>query len=255
LKGSYYANPVVDCPQVSAALKAEYPEVYGNNIWPSASESGIEGFEEAFKALGRFIYHVGCEIALACQPFVSSHLKDAAISLPTLLSQSQTLKARLLHYFPPSSHNLDILDGEDVETWCGLHKDHSMLTGLSSAMYLTYVSDVEPPTISQAPNPTAGLYIYRRGGDLRKVTIPTGCLAFQTGEALEVATEGRLRATPHCVRVGKGGHTTKAVSREAFVLFMAPDTEQPLSASETYGQFSKRIIKSHYEAADVHSVK
>jgi isopenicillin N synthase-like dioxygenase len=70
------------------------------------------------------------------------------------------------------------------------------------------------------------------------------------GEALEVATEGRLIATPHYVRVGK--RTTTAVSRETFALFMAPETDQALSTSETYGQFSKRIINSHY-TADVSS--
>lgn len=65
------------------------------------------------------------------------------------------------------------------------------------------------------------------------------------GEALEVATEGRLTATPHCVRVGKRLPTAE-VSRETFALFMAPETDQALSTLETYGQFSKRIIKSHY---------
>jgi hypothetical protein len=32
LKGSYYANPVVDKPTVSQALKDAYPEYYGANI-------------------------------------------------------------------------------------------------------------------------------------------------------------------------------------------------------------------------------
>lgn len=66
---------------------------------------------------------------------------------------------------------------------------------------------------------------------------------------MEVATDGRLRATPHCVRVGRGADPTTAVSRETFALFMAPDVDVAVSASETYGQFSKRIIESHYAAA------
>lgn len=32
LKGSYYANPVVDSPSVSADLQQQYPEYYGTNI-------------------------------------------------------------------------------------------------------------------------------------------------------------------------------------------------------------------------------
>ena len=32
MKGSYYANPVVDEPNVPAELKEAYPEYYGKNI-------------------------------------------------------------------------------------------------------------------------------------------------------------------------------------------------------------------------------
>ncbi|KAI3622407.1 dioxygenase domain-containing protein [Moniliophthora roreri] len=53
LKGSYYGNPIVDVPSVSAEDRAAYPEYYGANIWPAPDEKGVEGFEEAFKNLGR----------------------------------------------------------------------------------------------------------------------------------------------------------------------------------------------------------
>ena len=82
------------------------------------------------------------------------------------------------------------------------------------------------------------------------MSIPVDCLAFQTGEALELATAGKLRATPHCVRVGAGEGADK-VSRETFALFMQPNTNQQLSASEDFGQFSKRIFKEHYGEATV----
>jgi len=72
--------------------------------------------------------------------------------------------------------------GEVIDSWCGFHKDHSILTGLCSAMYLA--SDVNPPKILHAQDPMSGLYIRTRGGDLRKVAIPTDCLAFQTGRFL-----------------------------------------------------------------------
>lgn len=52
LKGSYYANPIVDVPKVSDELKKQFPEYYGANIWPAADEQGIEEFETAFKDLG-----------------------------------------------------------------------------------------------------------------------------------------------------------------------------------------------------------
>ncbi|KAF8306270.1 Clavaminate synthase-like protein [Clavulina sp. PMI_390] len=249
LKGSYYANPTVDHPVVSEQARRDHPEVYGSNIWPAADEKGVEGFEDAFKALGGLVFDVGCKMASACQPFVSVHLRDNAISLPTLISKSQTLKARLLHYFPPPAASVAPAsadeDDEAIDSWCGFHKDHSMLTGLCSAMYLSHGKDTNEVQVVQAPNPTSGLYIRTRGGDLRRVGIPVDCLAFQTGEALEVATSGSLRATPHCVHVGRSPDSA-VISRETFALFMAPDTDQALSAEETYGQFSKRIIESHY---------
>jgi isopenicillin N synthase-like dioxygenase len=85
---------------------------------------------------------------------------------------------------------------------------------------------------------------------LTKVTIPPDCLAFQTGEAFELATAGRLRATPHCVRVG-AGDGTEHVSRETFALFMQPDVNQHISETETFGDFSKRRFDDHYNDNNV----
>ncbi|KDQ54855.1 hypothetical protein JAAARDRAFT_37966 [Jaapia argillacea MUCL 33604] len=245
LKGSYYANPVVDVPTVSQASRDAYPEYYGQNIWPDKKEQGVEGFEEAFKDLGRFVFDVGCELATACQPFASTYLSDSSLSLSSLIANSQTTKARLLHYFPPSPHTPLPSEDEPIDSWCGFHLDHSLLTGLCSAMFLHNAPNTEP-TVVPSPSPASGLYIKTRGGALTKVSIPVDCLAFQTGEALELATAGKLRATPHCVRVG-GSEAAQFVSRETFALFMQPDTDQQLSSTESFGQFSKRIFDDHYE--------
>lgn len=115
-------------------------------------------------------------------------------------------------------------------------------------MYLKAPADKGEPTVVQAPSPASGLYIRTRGGDLTKVSIPTDCLAFQTGEALELATAGKLRATPHCVRVG-AAPDAGMISRETFALFMQPNTDQQLSTTENFGQFSKRIFDEHYGEA------
>lgn len=101
-------------------------------------------------------------------------------------------------------------------------------------------------TVVSSPSPSSGLYIRTRGGDLHKVSIPADCLAFQTGEALEVATDGKLRATPHCVRVGTTGTDAVNISRQTFALFMQPNTDQLLSPTKTFGQFSKEIFNEHY---------
>jgi len=71
-----------------------------------------------------------------------------------------------------------------------------------------------------------------------------------TSKALQLATAGRLRATPHCVRVG-AGDDTKDVSRETFAVFLQPDVNQHISETETFGEFSKRIFKDHYNDANV----
>ena len=47
-----------------------------------------------------------------------------------------------------------------------------------------------------------GLYIHARDSTIIKVSIPPDCLAFQTGEALELITNGKFRAVPHFVRAG-----------------------------------------------------
>jgi isopenicillin N synthase-like dioxygenase len=247
LKGSFYANPVLDTPSVSEEHQKAYPEYYGTNIWPKADEPGVEGFEQAFKDLGQFIFQIGCQLASACQPFALRQLSDSAVSLPTLISTSQTTKARLLHYFPPSDDMiLSPMEDEPIDSWCGFHLDHSLLTGLCSAMYLQEAESFSRPAVVSSPSPSSGLYIRARGGKLTKVSIPVDCLAFQTGEALEIATGGKLRATPHCVRVGASPGVGK-VSRETFALFMQPNIDQQLSPEMTFGQFSKRVFDEHYK--------
>jgi hypothetical protein len=127
-------------------------------------------------------------------------------------------------------------------------RSYTDLINYYQAMYLKAPVGEAEPTVVQSPSPASGLYIRTRGGDLTKVTIPVDCLAFQTGEALELATAGKLRATPHCVRVGAAPDAS-TISRETFALFMQPNVDQQLSTSENFGQFSKRIFDEHYGEA------
>ena len=88
-------------------------------------------------------------VAAACQPFglligvvsianisrltytlASPHLLDSSISLLDLVRKSQITKARLLHYFPPDPNNMSSTEDEPIDSWCGFHLDHSLLTGL-----------------------------------------------------------------------------------------------------------------------------
>ncbi|KAF8912930.1 hypothetical protein CPB84DRAFT_1700490 [Gymnopilus junonius] len=245
LKGSYYANPIVKDTAVSPEERAAFPEYYRKNIWPKKDEPHVENFEDAFKNLSNIIFKVGCAVAVACQPFASSHLVDSTLSLADLIRNSQTTKARLLHYFPPSPDHTPVEDAP-IDSWCGFHLDHSLLTGLCPAMFLHKIGNNKPEVIKN-PSLTSGLYIQTRGGKLVKVSIPENCLAFQTGEALEIATNGRLLATPHCVRVGSFSGAGE-ISRESFALFMQPNTNQLLSEGMTFGHFSRKVFEEHYNS-------
>lgn len=115
-------------------------------------------------------------------------------------------------------------------------QDHSLLTGLCSAIYLFHPVD-QPQAPSSAPlkaipapHPDSGLYIIPRASTKpTKVSIPPNCLAFQTGEALQLCTGGKLRATPHFVRAGSSPDGKAAISidgvkgtvtRETFAFFL-----------------------------------
>lgn len=91
----------------------------------------------------------------------------------------------------------------------------------------------------------------------------TRVLAFQTGEALELLTAGKLAATPHFVS-GNAGGSADPTSRETFAFFLQcvasrpprssrltirPDVDDVIGPDgETFGQFTKRIIERHYDS-------
>ena len=74
------------------------------------------------------------------------------------------------------------------------------------------------PFLSSAPDPDAGLYIHARDSTVTKVSIPADCLAFQTGEALQVITRGKFRAVPHFVRAGAAVEGGRMVSRNTLAV-------------------------------------
>lgn len=74
LKGSFYANPILDEPNTTPEQKLDFPEYYSRNVWPK--EDSIEGFEEAFKSLGR--YFIRCS-------------RIASVILPGILDLSSKL--------------------------------------------------------------------------------------------------------------------------------------------------------------------
>lgn len=212
-----------------------------------------------FKALGQLVFQAGLALARACEEFVaSSQAGPSRRGVESLLANSKTHKARLLHYFPedPTVHAVSDGSGDGQlanDALCGTHKDHSLITGLCSAMYLRASPSGEVTQVS-APSPTAGLWIYPRHPagtpqpDPVKVSIPPDCLAFQTGESLELLTAGKLAATPHFVSGSAGlGDADGKVSRETFAFFLQPDVDDVMGQDgETFGAFTKRVLGRHY---------
>lgn len=258
LKGSYYVQPIHDAELESKAKNlygSEVPDMTTSNVWPG--EDVLPGFEKNFEELCGLIVDVAGLVARQCDRFGMARLEGYREgTLERIVRGSVSTKARLLHYFPPKQ-NEDMttsgsaqgkFDDVDTDTWCGLHHDLGALTGLTSNMYIDESScdfsypyprphprNTDPsenekeddngtlsslPELPQHPDPSAGLWIKDRSGRATQVHIPRDCLAFQTGEALQMITRGKFRAVPHFVR---GGETTKRIARNTLAVFTQPN--------------------------------
>ncbi|GAA6062694.1 hypothetical protein JCM10212_004752 [Sporobolomyces blumeae] len=279
LKGSFYNNPTSDeTPGLNAG------DAPTKNIWPN--EKGVEGYEEAFKALCKLMVDVGGLVAAACDQLVGDSGTASSKTVEELLRQSQASKARLLHYFPrpnsvfslpPSTSLPENPPKETVDdSWCGTHIDHSLLTVLCPSMYLFHPETTQgdapaDPLIIPSPSKSTGLFIKTRSGEVVQATIPENCLALQTGETLELLTSKRLAATPHFVNATASclgrraleaieakkeadetwkGVERGTVTRETLAVFLQPNNDEVVSPDgETFGQFTARVFKRHYVEA------
>lgn len=188
-------------------------------------------------------------VARACDQFAAHHISNYEKGyLERVIKTSTTTKARLLHYFPPPAAFED--SNEDLNEWCSLHADTSALTALTSAMFVDEIESlsnsqtsgcIDLKELHHSPDPDAGLYICDRKGDLVKISIPRDCLAFQTGEALEVVTEQRLKAVPHLVR-GCRASMGPNIARNTLAVFCQPSLEEPVG-DENFATFAKRILQ------------
>ncbi|KAI7750795.1 hypothetical protein M8C21_019701 [Ambrosia artemisiifolia] len=159
LKGSFYANPILDKPTTDTALIQRYPAYCGSNIWP---QSTMPELEIAFKSLGKLILDVGLLVAYHCDKYVSKVTgMPHNEGIEQIVYRSRCHKGRLLYYFPAENSN-DSQDSESMSSWCGWHTDHGSLTGLTYAVFTK--DGVEIP----CPDSTAGLYIKTRTGQIVK---------------------------------------------------------------------------------------
>jgi isopenicillin N synthase-like dioxygenase len=142
-------------------------------------------------------------------------------------------------------------------------------------MYLFQPRDKQDllPLAVPAPTASAGLFIRTRAGRTIQAKIPTDCMAFQTGEALQLLTRNQLQATPHYVAAGSEGPilptvlqkinekkkqssewnevTEGTISRETMAVFLQPDVDAVIGPDgETFGQYTRRVLESHYEGTE-----
>ncbi|CAI5494897.1 unnamed protein product [Closterium sp. Naga37s-1] len=235
LKASFYANPLTDTPTTDPEFIRRFPTYCRPNVWPSQD---LPELEPAFKALSRMIVDVGKQLLQHCDSYVHSrnpHVPPG--KLLRVVEQSPCHKARLLLYLPPqqppptppaaqgegqppvdtsrasreeeavacagnggdggasASESLTAVADADVSSWCGWHLDHGSLTGLTRAQFWRGGEALEGSEL----DPSCGLYIRTRDGQIVQARIPEGCIAFQVGHAMSIQSGGLLAATPHCV--------------------------------------------------------
>jgi len=125
-KGSFYANPQYDKPKADPNIKGA--DIFPENKWPTED---LPELESAFKNLGQLIVNTGLLIAKHLDKYVEKKVPTYEKGkLTRIIKESQTCKARLLHYFASK-------DPKDaVDDWCGWHNDSDTLTGLTGAMYI-----------------------------------------------------------------------------------------------------------------------
>ncbi|MCJ1461379.1 hypothetical protein MMC28_011761 [Mycoblastus sanguinarius] len=195
-----------------------------------------------------------------------AHIEDYKPGyLEHVVKSSMITKARLLHYFPPESSfsvpNENTVASSYHDSWCATHIDHGCLTGLTSALYVDESAnppDIPPPQNLQCssnltslpplpspPDQDTGLYVHARDSTVIKVSIPEDCLAFQTGEALQIITGGKFRAVPHFVRAGGSGSGDTKVARNTLAVFTQPGLEEIVDREKgtTFGDFSREVVE------------
>lgn len=251
LKGSFYANPIVDKPTSDQELIERYPSYCRPNLWPTKE---LPELEQAFKDLGKLIIDVGLLLAYHCDKYVASkNLDIKSDNLEELLRNSQCHKGRLLHYFAsPTSDESE--RSESISSWCGWHSDHGSLTGLTCALYMKNGIEIA------CPDRNAGLYVRTLSGETVKAVFTESQIGYQMGEATEFLSKGLFRATPHCVRASAGVDAAGVV-RNTFALFMQPPWDEPLKIGYeqgdckdkdgctgylTFGEFSEKRLSKYY---------
>ncbi|EAS33899.3 uncharacterized protein CIMG_04923 [Coccidioides immitis RS] len=263
LKGSYYVNCAFyqdpDLQNTPAEDYPDFPQYTAPNIWPPTDR--LPTFRQSLVELCTLIIDTAVLVARACDRYAQANIDGYKPGyLEHVVKTSTTTKARLLHYFPSPAENIAIdhassQEEENQDDWCATHLDHGCLTGLTSAMFVDEAANppgADPsrtfplPELGTSPDSNAGLYIRSRTGEVVKVNIPKDCLAFQTGEALELITKGKFKAVPHFVR---GAKTTgqARIARNTLAVFTQPNLSEEVETGKTFADFAREVVERNHE--------
>lgn len=172
---------------LSDEVKAQYPEICADNVWPD----GDEAFRQHCMARGQELHRAGLAL-----------LRGAALALDlaadafSCVAEGGAHVFRLLRYLPLTAEQTqrkDILWGEE-------HTDFNLLTLLPGGRF--HDPSGAP---AGAPDGGSGLYLRTRPsaahpeGQMVRGTAPAGCIVAQVGQMLEILTGGTFLATPHVI--------------------------------------------------------
>ncbi|KAI3642534.1 hypothetical protein MP228_012089 [Amoeboaphelidium protococcarum] len=269
-KGSFYANPVQveqELRDLDPEIVQRYPEYCHPNLWPQS----LPQLKPAMLDLCNSMLRVAGEVAILCDQFLSKQIlkqqSQSRCSLQSIVGNTKCLKARLLHYFPQSDQSSTCKSSALNDDLCGWHVDHSCLTVLTAPMIMKDVSstsflrDCTSNTCNDSNDDGqeielkgqfgGGLHIRNRDNQIVRVQIPTNCMAIQTGEALEIMSDGTLRATPHCVsnlQVPPSCELSRDnLVRNTLALFIQPDWTQELRQGLSFAEYTQSVLKQHYK--------
>jgi len=204
-KGSFYANLKVYNELKGITTNKSSDE----NLWPYKN---MPELEPAFHALGNQIRQVSFHLVRCIDDYIKNIFPEYQYKHDNIIKESESNKARLLHYFPRQETPID-----KNEDWCGWHNDHGSITGLTSAMYFDKNNNIVNDKLKLEKT---GLWAQTRTGEKVKVTYGMNDIAYQIGEAYQILSGGKLIATPHAVFVDKD--IPEDVHRSTYALFMQP---------------------------------
>ena len=249
---AFHQNP--ELQNAPADDYPDFPQYTAPNIWPPTDR--LPTFRSSLTELCNLIIDTAALVARACDRYALENIEGYKKGyLEHVVKTSLTSKARLLHYFPTKDEEGD-RDAEDADKedddWCATHLDHGCLTGLTSAMFVdetTALASADPTKpleeLTASPDPKAGLYIRSRTSEIVKVNIPKDCLAFQTGEALELITQGKFRAVPHFVRGAKAPGPAR-IARNTLALFTQPNLGEFVQEGKTFADFAREVVERNH---------